>query len=289
MRRNLKIDNVNIHKTAATVFALNLIEIFMLIGIIIYNSITKSMNQISNNDSHIFIYVVVIVVVINSFITLRYVYSIARNISEFHMLEDTLDKLEDLNTSLRAQRHDFMNHLQVVYGLMEMKEYTDAIQYIDRVYNDIQSINKFLKTSNPAVNALLQAKVLYAEKRGIDVKMNITTNLKELKIQPWEFCRVLGNLIDNAIYALKEKAGERYIFIELFEDLKKYGFRVINNGPEIPEELLERIFDVGFSTKSEDGEGMGLAIIKKIIGDAGGSITVYSNKEKTIFEGILPR
>jgi sensor histidine kinase regulating citrate/malate metabolism len=205
------------------------------------------------------------------------------------MLEDTLVKLEDLNTSLRAQRHDFMNHLQVVYGLMEMKEYPDAMKYIDRVYNDIQSINKFLKTSNPAVNALLQAKVLYAEKRGIDVRMNITTNLKELKIQPWEFCRVLGNLIDNAIYALQKKVGDRYILIELFEDLKKYGFRVINNGPEIPEELLEKIFDVGFSTKDEDGEGMGLAIVKKIIGDVGGSITVCSSKEKTFFEGILPR
>lgn len=289
MRRNLKTDNINIHKTAATVFALNLIEIIMLIGIVIYNSITKSMNQISNNEGHIFIYIVVLVVIINSFITLRYVYSIAGNISQFHMLEDTLDKLEDLNTSLRAQRHDFMNHLQVVYGLMEMEEYPDAIQYIDRVYTDIQSINKFLKTSNPAVNALLQAKVLYAEKRGIEVRMNITTNLKELKIHPWEFCRVLGNLIDNAIYALQEKVGERYILIELFEDLKKYGFRVINNGPKIPEELIERIFDVGFTTKGEAGEGMGLAIIKKILGDLGGSITAYSNNEKTIFEGVLPR
>lgn len=289
MRRDLKINNINIHKTAAVVFALNLVEITMLIGIIIYNSVTRSMNRISNNDSHLIIYLVVVVVIINSFVTLRYVYSIAGNISQFHMLQDTLDKLENLNTSLRAQRHDFMNHLQVVYGLMEMEEYNDAMQYIDRVYNDIQRINKFLKTSNPAVNALLQAKVLYAEKRGIEVKMNITTNLKELKIQPWEFCRVLGNLVDNAIFALQEIKGERYILIELFEDLKKYGFRVINNGPEIPRELLEKIFTAGFSTKGENGEGMGLAIVKNIIGEAGGSITVCSNSEKTVFEGMLPR
>lgn len=289
MRKNLKMKDVNIHKTAATVFALNFIEIIMLIGIIIYNSVTNQMREVSNNESHIFIYIVVVVVIINSFITLRYVYSIAGNVSQFHMLEDTLDKLENLNTSLRAQRHDFMNHLQVVYGLMELEEYKDAMQYIDRVYNDIQSINKFLKTSNPAVNALLQAKVLYAEKRGIDVSMKITTNLKELKIQPWEFCRVLGNLIDNAIYALQEKSGKRYILIELFEDLKKYGFRVINNGPEIQQEILERIFTPGFSTKGENGEGMGLAIVKKIMDEFQGNITVQSNSEKTTFEGMIPR
>lgn len=287
MRRNSKMDNVNIHKTAMTVFALNMIEIIMLIGIIVFNSLTSSMGKINNNQ--ILIYVVVIIVIINSFITLSHVYSISGNLSDFHMLEDTLSKLEALNTSLRAQRHDFMNHLQVVYGLMEMEEYKDAMEYIDRVYNDIQSINKFLKTSNPAVNALLQAKVLYAEKRGIAVSMNITTSLKELKIQPWEFCKVLGNLIDNAIYALQEKAGDKFIQIELFEDLKKYGFRVINNGPEIPEEIKEKIFAPGFSTKGDNGEGMGLAIVKKVMNEAEGCITVCSNREKTIFEGMVPR
>lgn len=289
MSRYTRLNNINIHKTAAVVFALNLLEIIMLIGIILYNSVTKSMSQISKNDSHIFIYLVVAVVIVNSFITLRYVYSISRGISELHMLEDTLDKLENLNTTLRAQRHDFMNHLQIVYGLMEMEEYNEAMKYMNRVYNDIQSINKFLKTSNPAVNALLQAKVLYAEKRGIEVKMNITTNLKELRMQPWEFCRVLGNLIDNAIYALQERKGDRYILIELFEDLRGYGFRVINNGPEIPRELHEKIFIAGFSTKGEEGEGMGLAIVRKIIEEAGGSITLRSSTEGTVFEGILPK
>lgn len=287
MIRKSKMENVNIHKTAMTVFALNIIEIIMLIGIIVFNSLTSSRGKINNNQ--ILIYVVVIIVIINSFITLSHVYSISGNLSDFHMLEDTLSRLEALNTSLRAQRHDFMNHLQVVYSLMEMEEYKDAMEYIDRVYNDIQSINKFLKTSNPAVNALLQAKVLYAEKRGIAVSMIITTSLKELKIQPWEFCKVLGNLIDNAIYALQEKAGDKCIQIELFEDLKKYGFRVINNGPEIPEEIKEKIFNPGFSTKGDNGEGMGLAIVKKVMNEAEGFITVYSNREKTIFEGMVPR
>jgi sensor histidine kinase regulating citrate/malate metabolism len=119
--------------------------------------------------------------------------------------------------------------------------------------------------------------------------MKITTNLKELKIQSWEFCRVLGNLIDNAIYALQEKAGEKYIDIQLFENLKNYGFRVINNGPEIPESIREKIFEAGFTTKGEDGEGMGLSITRKILNEAGGVISVRSSREETVFEGIVPR
>jgi sensor histidine kinase regulating citrate/malate metabolism len=105
----------------------------------------------------------------------------------------------------------------------------------------------------------------------------------------WEFCRVLGNLIDNAIYALQVNAEEKCIRIELFEDLKAYGFRIINNGPEIPEDIRGRIFDAGFTTKGEDGEGMGLSITRKLLSEAGGSISVISSTEETIFEGFIPR
>lgn len=40
-------------------------------------------------------------------------------------LRESYQNLEKLNSNLRAQRHDYLNHLQVVYGLMEMEEYEE--------------------------------------------------------------------------------------------------------------------------------------------------------------------
>lgn len=205
------------------------------------------------------------------------------------MLRDSLDQVGELNKTLRAQRHDFMNHLQVVYGLMELEEYHEASEYIEKVFNDIQKVSRVLKTSNPAVNALLQAKIIFGEKRGINTKINITTQLKDLKIPSWEFCRVLGNIIDNAIYALQRIEEERIIEINIFQDLKNYGFRIKNNGPEIPKQIREKIFEAGFTTKGEKGEGMGLAISKEILEQYGGSISVLSQEKWTVFEGFIPR
>ena len=37
-------------------------------------------------------------------------------------LQESYHDLEKLNSELRAQRHDYLNHLQVVYGLLELKE-----------------------------------------------------------------------------------------------------------------------------------------------------------------------
>lgn len=205
------------------------------------------------------------------------------------MMEKTLNQVENLNNTLRAQRHDFMNHLQVVYSLIEMKEYDEAEKYIDKVFTDIQKVNKVLKTSNPAINALLQAKILFAEKRGIKMNIKVASKLKNLKIPSWEFCRVLGNIIDNAIFALKGNEGERFLTVDIYEDVKMYRFKIENNGPKIPHEIKEKIFETGFTTKGEEGEGMGLAIVKKLLNNYKGDIKVYSDDNITSFEGYIKK
>ena len=275
--------NININKTIITVIIVDIIQIAIIIGCIIYNFYTIIKRDF--ND-FAFLYIIIIMVILNSLLTLNI---LMRNRSESNMFKTTLKQLEDLNITLRSQRHDFMNHLQVVYGLMEMDEYDDAKDYIEKVFNDIQKVNKILKTSNSAVNALLEAKVLYSEKRGIETKVNVSSQLKDIKIPGWELCRVLGNLIDNAIFALQQKEGQGVITIDIFEDLKQYGFRIKDNGPEIPKDIIDRIFEAGFTTKGEKGEGMGLAITREILAKYGGDIKVTSDKDKTEFEGFIPK
>ena len=283
--------NLDINKTIITVIALNIIQISTIILVIVYNYFNKNAFDFHQKfySGEFFIYVIIFIGIINSFFTIKDIRYLNKNSYEYSMLKNTLEQLENLNNTLRGQRHDFMNHLQVVYSLMEMEDYPDAREYIEKVFKDIQKVNKVLKTSNPAVNALLQAKILYAEKRGIKTKIVITSSLQDLKVPSWEFCRILGNIIDNAIYALQEIEENRVIQIELFEDLKLYGFSIKNNGPRIPEELIEKIFEAGVTTKGEKGEGMGLSIVKEILQEYGGDIKVFRDKELTVFQGWIPR
>ena len=282
---------LNINKTIVTVIFLNIIQVSTIIGVVIYNYFDKNFLNFQEkfNNGELIIYALIVLGVINSFFVIKDISSLNENNIEYSMLKNTLGQLEDLNKTLRGQRHDFMNHLQVVYSLMEMEEYFEATGYIEKVFKDIQRINKVLKTSSPAVNALLQAKILYGEKRGIKTEILITSALEDLKVPAWEFCRVLGNIIDNAIYALQERGENRIIKIELSEDLKTYRFRIKNNGPRIREEWINRIFDAGVTTKGEQGEGMGLSIVKDILQKYEGDIVIFSDSEATVFEGWIPR
>ena len=218
---------------------------------------------------------------------IREAFSTRRMATEADMLEDAYDQLETLNGTLRAQRHDFMNHLQVVYSLMELEEYAEAGDYIERVYGDIRRVSRALKTAHPAINALLAAKVTDGESRGINVTLEIESAWADLPVESWAMCRVLGNLIDNAMDALRG-APSPALTIRLSESIRGYDFAVSNNGPMIPEIIAERIFQRGFSTKGE-GRGMGLSIVREIVDEAGGEMTVASNERETVFSGYLPK
>ena len=177
-------------------------------------------------------------------------------------IEAAYKQMEELNRTLRAQRHDFMNHIQVVYSLIEMDEPQEACDYMDRVYGDIQRVNRALKTDSVAINALLQAKLADCERRGIQMELDIRASWKNLSMPAWEMCRVLGNLIDNAIDAMHETKAPLLV-VSLFEDLKACRFEVKNNGPVIPAQTAAHIFTPGFTTK-RTGQGMGLFIVQRL-------------------------
>lgn len=199
------------------------------------------------------------------------------------IMQESLTNLEQLNYELKTARHDYLNHLQVVYGLVELEEYQELKEYIKPVYKDMLKTGKALKTSKPALNALLKAKMEEAESKQIDVYVEVKSDLKRISIEDWQLCKVLSNLIDNAITALKEMQEEKRIVIDINESKEAYIFIVSNNGPVIPEEMLSSIFKRGFTTKKEDGHGMGLAIVSDILRENKGSISVKSNEKETAF------
>ncbi|MBR3763433.1 MAG: Spo0B domain-containing protein [Clostridia bacterium] len=214
-----------------------------------------------------------------------------RLVGQLDDMDETISAMANLNTTLRTQRHDFLNHLQVVYSLMEMQEYDEANEYIEQVYGRITAVSRVMKTSVAAVNALLQVKAAACEEAGVQLQLNITSKWETLEntMPAWEMCKVLSNLIDNAIDAMEDiPAAKRSLTISLTENLKQYCFCVSNTGTPIVPDMQESIFQPGITTKGE-GHGMGLFIVRKTIRDRGGDITLVSDEEHTAFSGFVPR
>ena len=210
----------------------------------------------------------------------NYMKLIARN----DALRESIDNLCKLNDKLRMDRHDYLNHLQIVYGLMELEEYEEMNAYLRKFYKELLKTGKAVKTSKPAINALLAAKLAEAEAKEIEFLIEVKSDLKKLGIEDWELCKVLSNLIDNAVKALEDYEGEeKKLRVNITETPERYIFSVEDNGPKIPESIRENIFKKGFSTRKEEDHGMGLAIVSEILNKSGGDIELSSDDEETVF------
>ena len=275
---------MNTEKASRLAWVFNFVEIAILLSIIIL--VSQGVIDVGNGALRPLALVFCVILMVNDMLNISLNTKWMRADEQYEMLKDALNHVERLNVELRTQKHDFVNHLQVVFSLVEMEENAEACKYIEKVNGDMQRKSLVARTERPAVNALLQAKLGDCETRGIDAKLRIMSNWQLLPIEEWEMCRVLGNIIDNAIEAMGS-CNEKRLEIELYEDGMGYGFSVANNGPKIAPAVLERIWWRGFSTKGEN-RGMGLHIVKSIMNNGGGSVEILSTEEMTVFTGYLP-
>ena len=278
--------NLEVKKATILAMVVNSLQILMVGVIVLYMYMTPG--DIADLPlARALVAVAAAVVIWGGVIDIRDALDSRKLLQQLDDMDQTIAAQEDLNITLRAQRHDFLNHLQVVYSLIEMKEYKEANDYIERVYGSIASVGKVLRTANPAINALLQVKLGVCEKAGIQVKLDIRSAWKDLSIPGWEMCKVLGNLLDNAIDALQE-VSDRRLTLTLTEDLKAFRFSVKNSGPMIPVKLQASIFQPGITTKAA-GHGMGLFIVRRTVQEWGGDIRLISDAKETEFSGFIPR
>jgi len=124
-------------------------------------------------------------------------------------------------------------------------------------------------------------------RRGVSVRREYGENLPQIEIHGGELNQVWTNIIDNSIDALEGK-GE--IIIRSRYEGKWVIVEIEDNGPGIPKEIQNRIFEAFFTTKPiGEGTGLGLNISYNIVvNQHRGDIRMYSEPGKTVFAVWLP-
>jgi sensor histidine kinase regulating citrate/malate metabolism len=272
---------MSVRKLSAMLFLINVVLFLMGVGILF--GVQREWIQ----SSKLLLDLAVAMVLLCSLLSIAGLLSVTRY--QHRNYQESLENLEHLNTRLREQRHDYLNQIQIVYGLLELEEYEEARDYLRPVFRDMIKVSRALRTAQPAVNALLQAKMEAAEKAKIDFYLEVGTQLDHLKTEPWEVCKILANLIDNAVTAVSGLDQERKVTVQLEENREEYCIQVRNNGPQITPEQQKLIFSRGYTTKKEEGHGMGLSIVMEVLREAGGTLEMESTAEETVFSFTLPK
>lgn len=204
------------------------------------------------------------------------VVSIFEDLTEVKKMAEELTGIKRITNALRAQNHEFMNKLHTISGLIQLQEYDKALEYISDISHQRQAVSDILnnKIKNPHVAGLLLVKYHKASEAKISLEIDKDSNLDKIPdtITADELCSVIGNLLENAIEELA-KCENGKILIKLVSNDEGLKIWIKDNGPGIDESIIEKIFIRGFTTKPGN-RGIGLSIVKQIIDDAKGSITL---------------
>jgi len=179
----------------------------------------------------------------------------------------------------------------------ETKEWCDLIQVqVRRMLNMAEEVLDFTKGTavlnkkqvhiSEIIKQFKKLNNIYLRSKNVD----FIANLSDLVIDADEskFQRVFQNIIGNAIEAFDDKGGK--IEVTAKSKDKWVEIKISDNGPGIPEEIQEHLFDAFVTHGKRSGTGLGTAIAKSIIEAHGGEITFKSNKEEgTTFWIYLPK
>lgn len=115
------------------------------------------------------------------------------------------------------------------------------------------------------------------EERGIRFTVSLKLSHSDARISAdhLKLKEAVSNLLMNAMDAVSEQKGEKTVLLLAEQSGSDILIHVRDNGPGIPDEYMETLFDP-FVTHKPHGTGLGLAIVKNIVGQHGGSVRVRS-------------
>lgn len=169
----------------------------------------------------------------------------------------------DVEERVKKLSHSITEQIDLIVNVANaFSEFTRLPERVDEIINVNQEMESVIR--------------VFEEKE--EIKLNAPQEEMLIRFDRTYFQRIMSNVILNAQQA---KSDDRPLEIRVsIEQInKKLKIEVVDNGVGIPRERLKRIFEPNFTTKNS-GTGLGLTMVKRMIEDYKGEITITSEEGK---------
>lgn len=241
--------------------------------------------------------------------------------AEQHLVQS--EKMASLGTLTAGIAHEINNPLNFVSGGLQLissieneltnnindevkEKFKEAVSIVETGLNQADHIISSLRTfsfkgssklTKSNFSEIIESTLLFLKSK-IDGDISIIKDfqlIQEIPVYPDKLHQIILNLIDNAIYILNQlpEDFDKKIYIKTFlgkDNFDIFGvIEILNTGPNIPEENINKLFDPFFTTKEPGkGTGLGLSICYTLINEHNGSIVVNNTKEGVLFKIKIP-
>lgn len=221
-----------------------------------------------------------------SIYSLTRVFKLTLTTRKLESAEEYNNTLHILHDNVRGFKHDFDNIVTTIGGYIRTEDMNGLKKYYLQLEDNCQRVNNLYLLNpeiinNDGIYNLLTKKYNEAEEKDIKVNITFLLDLSTLHMKIYEFARILGILLDNAIEASSE-CEERIINLTFRNDSKNSRELILIENTYNDKNLdTEKIFEKGVSGK-DNHTGLGLWEVRKLI-KKNNNINLYTSRNDNFF------
>ncbi len=221
-----------------------------------------------------------------SLFSLNRVVKLSQTSQKLATSEEYNNTLRILHDNVRGFKHDFDNIVTTIGGYIRTNDMEGLKQYYLQLEDDCQRVNNLYilnpeVVNNDGIYNLIMKKYHEAEEKNIKVNISFLLDLSTLNMKIYEFARILGILLDNAIEASSE-CEEKVINLTFRNDSKNSRqLIIVENTYNNKDVDTHKIFEKGVSGK-ENHTGLGLWEVNKLL-NKNKNITLFTTKNEKYF------
>ena len=223
-------------------------------------------------------------------------YSLVKT-TKLQLTEQVLEQTKQYNKTLtilhdniRCFKHDYNNMVTTLGGYIISEDMEGLKKYYNELLNDCSKVKNLSALSpevinNPAIYSLLTNKYYQAAELGIHMNIESFIDFNKINMKVYEFTKILGILLDNAIEASKE-CQEKTINIIIRNDFKiNRQLIIVENTYKEKNIDTEKIYEKGYTSKPNN-TGLGLWETRQIL-KKNNNLNLFTSKNNEFFKQQL--
>lgn len=264
--------------------------LFTVVYLIIEGILTTNYINILPVQFTFFNFICLLIYSCLSFYSLAKAMNLVVTTRKLESAEEYNKTLHILHDSVRGFKHDFDNIVTTIGGYIKTNDMDGLKKYYSQLEEDCSKVNNLYILNpdiinNPGIYNLLTSKYSEAEEKGIKVNLTFLLDLNNLHMKVYEFARILGILLDNAIEASEECDEKEINIVFRNESKNNRNIILIENTYKDKDVNVEQIFNKGITGK-ENHTGLGLWEIRQIL-KKNNNVNLHTDKNEKYFSQQL--
>jgi len=188
----------------------------------------------------------------------------------YNTLSDDFKLIDKTTTFLKL---NISNGAEIIKRSIDLHEVSQSVKSLNSIDDTVKSVVNSMKRK--------------LSKSNIKLNLHVQKDIPSVTCNKSDIHRLIVNIIINSIFAISNIENPE-ITIRLWHNKNIVKISISDNGAGIPDDVLPHIFEEHYTTR-ENGQGMGLAIVKRIVDDLDAEISVFSTvRDGTNFTISIP-